>query len=101
MPPVVSHLLSVVASTYMADYNVGEMCFNFIVEPKIHPYAGVNFTCLFLEDVSSPQTLISAASMIMITGKYALSRRDTTKCIFPENNFLSYSPFHLTVDQRS
>ena len=49
MPTVLSPLRAVVA-TFMSDCDVGEMFFNFMLEPKLRPYAGVDLTCLFLEE---------------------------------------------------
>ena len=53
MTTVVSHLRSVAAGTYMCDCDVGEMFPNFMLEPKLRPYAGVDITCLFPEDVTA------------------------------------------------
>lgn len=51
MHTVVSHLHSVVAGTFMIYCDIGKMILNFIFEYKYRSYAGVDLTCLFLEDV--------------------------------------------------
>ena len=47
MPTVVSRLWSVVAGTFMTDCDVEEMFLNFMLEPELRPYAGVDLTCIF------------------------------------------------------
>ena len=58
MPTVVSHLRSVVAGTFMTDCDVGEMFLNFMLELDLRPYAGVDLTCVFPEDVSANDPVI-------------------------------------------
>ena len=58
MPTVVFHLRSVVAGMFMTDYDVGEMFLNFMLEPELRPYAGVDLTCLFPEYVSAKDPVI-------------------------------------------
>ena len=58
MSTVVSHLRSVDTGTFMLDYGVGEMFLNFMLEPKLRPYARVNLACLFPEDVSMENKFI-------------------------------------------
>ena len=53
MPTVVSHLRSVVAGNYTCDCDVGEIFLNFMLKPKLRPYADVDITCLFSEDVTA------------------------------------------------
>ena len=53
-----SHLRSVVAGTFMMDCDMGEMFLNFMLEPDLRPYVGVNLTCPFLEDMSAKDPVI-------------------------------------------
>ena len=50
---VVVYLSSVVAVTYIADCDVGDIHFNFILEPQIRPYVGLYLTYLYPEDISA------------------------------------------------
>ena len=58
MPTVVSHLRSAVAGTFMTDCDVGEMFLNFMLELDLRPYAGVDLTYVFPEDVSANDSVI-------------------------------------------
>ena len=49
MQTVVSHLRSVVVGTFMTDYDVRGTFLNFMLEPDLRPYAGVDLACLFRE----------------------------------------------------
>ena len=42
MSNVDCHLRAVDAGTFMADYDVGEMFLNFMLEPSLRPHAGVD-----------------------------------------------------------
>ena len=68
MPTIISHLRSVVAGTFMSDCNVGEMFLNFMLEPKLRPFAGVDLTCLFLEDISAENAVIRGCWERMLMG---------------------------------
>ena len=37
----------------MTDCDVGEMFLNFMLEPKLRPFTGVNLSCLFPEETSA------------------------------------------------
>ena len=58
MPTVLSPLRAVVAGTIMSDCDVGEMFLNFMLEPKLRPYAGVDLTFLFPEEVPAENQCI-------------------------------------------
>ena len=58
MPTVVSHLCSVVAEIYMSDCDVGDMFLNFMLAPKLLPYATVDLVYLFPEGVSPANEFI-------------------------------------------
>ena len=51
--PTVETILRVVeGGTYMADCDIGEMFLNFMLEPRLRPYAGVDSTPSFPEKVT-------------------------------------------------
>ena len=50
---VVYHLWSVVAGTFISNYDLGEIFLNFMSELELRPYAGDDFACIFPEDVST------------------------------------------------
>ena len=64
MKTVVPYANSVINSsfsgvgTFMTDCDIGEMFLNFMLEPKLRPFAGVDLTCLFPEEVSVEHQLI-------------------------------------------
>ena len=58
MRTVLSPLRAVVAGTIMSDCDVGEMFLNFMLEPKLRPYAGVDLTFLFPEEVPAENQCI-------------------------------------------
>ena len=70
MSIVVSHLRLVVVGAFTTNYDVGEMFLNFMLEPKLHPFAGVELTCLFLEDVSAENEFIRGCWERMLIGFY-------------------------------
>ncbi len=47
LPTVEDHLYAVVPGTYIADLDVGEQFLDFMLHPKIQPYAGVDLTPFF------------------------------------------------------
>ena len=51
LPTVESHLRVVDPGTFMADNDVGEMFLNFMMDFKMRPYAGVDLTTLFPEEL--------------------------------------------------
>lgn len=51
LPTVDSHLRAVDESTFMSDNDVKEMFLNFMMDPVIRPYSGVDLTTLFPEEV--------------------------------------------------
>ena len=50
MPTVNTLLRSTTAGSYMTDCDVGEMFLNFMLEPSVRPYAGVDLTQAFPEE---------------------------------------------------
>ena len=68
MPTVLSTLRSVGVGTFMTDCDVGEMFLNFMLEPKLRPFAGVDLTCLFPEEVSAEHQLIQGCWERMLMG---------------------------------
>ena len=48
MPAVDCHLRVVEAGIYMADCSVGEIFLNFMLEPFLRQYTGVNLSSVFL-----------------------------------------------------
>jgi len=55
--PTVGQLLhAVVPDTYMADIDVGEQFLNFILHKAVQPYAGVDFTLYFPEELMQNRT---------------------------------------------
>ena len=52
MPTMESYLRLVKARTFMANCDIIEMFLNFMLEPKVHPYAGVDLSQAFLEEAS-------------------------------------------------
>ena len=63
-----SHLRSVIVEINMSDCNVGEMFLNFMLEPKLRPYAGVDLTCLFPKKVSVATLFIRGYWKRMLMG---------------------------------
>jgi hypothetical protein len=53
MPTIDSHLRAVDVGTFMADCNISEMFLNFMLDPEIRPFAGVNLTTLFADEAMS------------------------------------------------
>jgi hypothetical protein len=51
LPTVGQLLRAVLPGTYMADIDVGEQFLNFVLHNAVHPYAGVDFTLLFPEEL--------------------------------------------------
>ena len=58
MPTVLSPLRAVVEGNFTSDCDVGEIFLNFMLEPKLRPYASVDLTCLFPEEVSAENQFI-------------------------------------------
>jgi hypothetical protein len=50
MPTIDSHLRAVDVGTFMADCDIGEMFLNFMLDPDIRPFAGVDLTELFADE---------------------------------------------------
>jgi hypothetical protein len=53
MPTIDSHLRAVDVGTYMADCDIGEMFLNFMLDPAIRPFAGVDLTELFADEAKA------------------------------------------------
>jgi hypothetical protein len=51
LPTVGQLLRAVLPGTYMADIDVGEQFLNFVLHKAVHPYAGVDFTLFFPEEL--------------------------------------------------
>ena len=51
IPTVASRLCSVEKYTYMVDCNIGEIFLNFMLELSLRPFAGLDLTFLFPEDI--------------------------------------------------
>ena len=68
MPTVVSHLRAVEKNTFMADCDVGEMFLNFMLEPKLRPFAGVDLTCMFPEEIGKITSKVEACWERMLMG---------------------------------
>ena len=51
LPTVESHLRAVDPDTYMADNDIGEMFLNFMLDVEIRPFAGVDLSSLFPEEL--------------------------------------------------
>ena len=58
MSTVVEHFRSAIAENFMPNCNVGEMFLIFMLELKLRPFVGVDFTCLFPEEVSAENEFI-------------------------------------------
>ena len=58
MPTVASHLCSVVTETYMSNCDVGKKFLKLLLEPKLYPFAGLDFTCLFPANISAKTPVI-------------------------------------------
>ena len=56
LPTVESHLRAVDAGTYMGDCDLGEMFLNFMLDVNIVPYAGVDLSNIFPEELPSDGT---------------------------------------------
>ena len=52
LPTVETHLRGVVPGTYMVDCDLGEMFLNFMLDLNIRPYAGVDLTKIFPEELT-------------------------------------------------
>ena len=50
MPTIDLNLRVVEAGTFMADYDVGEMFLNFMLEPAIRSHVGVDLSKLFSDE---------------------------------------------------
>ena len=53
LPTVETHLRGVDPGTYMVDCDLGEMFLNFMLDPHIRPYAGVDLTKLFPDELTA------------------------------------------------
>ena len=53
MPTVDSLLSSTTAGSYMTDCDVGEMFLNFMLEPSVQPYTGMDLTQAFPEEAKT------------------------------------------------
>lgn len=53
LPTVESHLRQVTDGTFMSDCDLGEMFLNFMLDETIRPYAGVDLSDLFPEEVNN------------------------------------------------
>jgi hypothetical protein len=51
LPTIDQQLQAVEPGTFMADLDNGEMFLNFMLHPKVQPYAGVDFTLYFPEEL--------------------------------------------------
>ena len=51
LPTVESHLHAVDVDTFMADNDVGEMFLNFMLDVELRPFAGVDLSLLFPEEL--------------------------------------------------
>ncbi len=56
LPTIERHLHAVMPGTFMADLDIEEQFLNFILHPKVQPYAGVDFTAYFPEEVAHHST---------------------------------------------
>jgi hypothetical protein len=52
LPTIETHLRAVGIGTYMGDIDIGEMFLNFMLHPRIRPYAGLDLTPYFREELS-------------------------------------------------
>ena len=52
LPTIEMHLRSVQPGSYMGDLDIGEMFLNFILHDRIQPYAGVDLSPFFPEELS-------------------------------------------------
>jgi len=52
LPTIESHLRSVEASTYMGDIDISEMFLNFMLHPRLQPYARIDLTPYFGKEES-------------------------------------------------
>ncbi len=53
LPTIEQHLRAVEAGTFMADLDVGEQFLNFIIDSAVQPFAGVDLTSYFPEELDS------------------------------------------------
>lgn len=53
-------LRAVDSGTFMADNDVGKMFLNFMTDIRMHPYAGVDLTTLFPEELLSDDLTLHA-----------------------------------------
>ncbi len=52
LPTIEMHLQSVVPGTFMGDLDIGEMFLNFMLHPRLQPYAGVDLTPFFPDELT-------------------------------------------------
>jgi hypothetical protein len=58
LPTVESHLLSVQPGSFMGDIDLSEMFLNFILHKRVRPFAGVDLTPYFPEELASLKRLL-------------------------------------------
>lgn len=58
LPTIDDHLRGVVPGTYMSDLDVSEQFLNFMLSPRVRPYAGVDLTPHFPEEISSRRRVL-------------------------------------------
>ena len=68
MPTVEMLLRAVEGGTYMANYDIGEMFLNFMLEPRLRPYAGVDLTPSFPEEVTLETYVVHGCWQRMMMG---------------------------------
>lgn len=50
MPTIDLHLQAIDVGTFMVDCDISEMFLNFMLDPEIRPFAGVDLTTLFADE---------------------------------------------------
>ena len=68
LPTVESHLRAVDPDTYMADNDIGEMFLNFMLDVELRPFAGVDLSSLFPEEMFPGVTELYARWERMLMG---------------------------------
>ena len=63
-----SELNSVVTRIFITDYDVDDIFLNFMLEPKLCPFAAVDITCLFPKEVSAENAFIRGCWERMLIG---------------------------------
>jgi len=92
LPTVDQLLRSVVPGTYMADIDVGEMFLNFTMHERMQPYAGVDFTLYFPEELTKGRKLTLWERWVRCGMGFKSSPYNTGQAMLMADEFIRGSP---------